>query len=77
MVVGYIMSWFIHLLLCLFSVGRMSGVELTFELPDSAKECFHQEIEKGTESTLEFQVLCFSSFQFPELYVIKVNFYRL
>jgi hypothetical protein len=57
LLVGFIMSWFIHLLLCLCSAGRMSGVELTFELPDSAKECFHQEIEKGTESTLEFQVV--------------------
>jgi len=32
-------------------------VELTFELPDSAKECFHEEITQGTESTLEFQVV--------------------
>ena len=31
-------------------------VELTFELPDNAKECFHEIIEEGTESTLEFQV---------------------
>jgi hypothetical protein len=33
------------------------SVELTFELPDSAKECFHEIIEKDTESTLEFQVV--------------------
>jgi len=32
------------------------GVELTFELPDNAKECFHQEIGKNVSSTLEFQV---------------------
>ena len=31
-------------------------VELTFELPDNAKECFHEIIEEGQESTLEFQV---------------------
>ena len=31
-------------------------MELTFELPDSAKECFHEIIEKDVESTLEFQV---------------------
>ena len=40
-----------------------SAVELTFELPDNAKECFHEDIEKGTETTLEFQVrinLCFN-----------------
>lgn len=32
-------------------------VELTFELPDAAKECFFEVIEEGTESTLEFQVV--------------------
>jgi len=36
--------------------GSVGGVELTFELPDNAKECFHEIIEKDTESTLEFQV---------------------
>lgn len=34
-----------------------SSTELTFELPDSAKECFHQEIKKNTSVTLEFQVV--------------------
>ncbi|XP_064091815.1 transmembrane emp24 domain-containing protein 7-like [Macrobrachium nipponense] len=34
-----------------------SAVELTFELPDNAKECFYEDIEKGTESSLEFQVV--------------------
>ena len=38
----------------LFSIT--GSVELTFELPDSAKECFHEIIEKDVESTLEFQV---------------------
>lgn len=32
-------------------------VELTFELPDNAKECFFQEIEKNQTATLEFQVI--------------------
>ena len=32
------------------------AVELTFELPDNAKECFHEEIAAGIEATLEFQV---------------------
>lgn len=31
-------------------------VELTFELPDNAKECFFQEIKKNQSATLEFQV---------------------
>ncbi|XP_050498441.1 transmembrane emp24 domain-containing protein 3 [Diabrotica virgifera virgifera] len=33
------------------------GTELTFELPDSAKECFHEEIKKNTSCTLEYQVV--------------------
>ena len=33
-----------------------NAVELTFELPDSAKECFHEIIQEGTSSTVEFQV---------------------
>lgn len=40
----------------LLHLGGVDSVELTFELPDSAKECFHEIIEKDTESTLEFQV---------------------
>ncbi|XP_069102996.1 transmembrane emp24 domain-containing protein 7-like isoform X2 [Argopecten irradians] len=31
--------------------------ELTFELPDNAKQCFYEHIDKGVESTLEFQVI--------------------
>ena len=34
-------------------LGLANAVELTFELPDNAKECFFEEIEKGTEATLE------------------------
>ena len=37
-------------------LGLANAVELTFELPDNAKECFFEEIEKGAEATLEFQV---------------------
>jgi len=48
----------IHIILSsLLYLARVTAVELTFELPDSAKECFHQIIEKDTESTLEFQVV--------------------
>jgi len=47
---------FLVLLLCgLFGLSKC--VELTFELPDAAKECFFEVIEEGTESTLEFQVV--------------------
>jgi len=38
-------------------IGFTNAVELTFELPDNAKECFFEVIEKGTEATLEFQVV--------------------
>jgi len=41
----------------LLHLGAVNSVELTFELPDSAKECFHEHIEKDTESTVEFQVV--------------------
>ena len=32
------------------------GSELTFELPDNAKQCFYEDIIIGTKCTLEFQV---------------------
>lgn len=43
------------LLALLFTVT--SAVELTFELPDSAKECFFEVIEQGVTATVEFQVV--------------------
>lgn len=49
-------------LLSLIALAR--AVELTFELPDNAKECFYEEIEAGTEFTVEFQVFCLLSFVF-------------
>lgn len=49
------------LLISLFgTILRTGGVELTFELPDNAKQCFFQEIEKNVTAMLEFQV-CKSS----------------
>lgn len=46
------------LLLLFLSILTLStAVELTFELPDNAKECFYEEIEVGTEFTVEFQVV--------------------
>ncbi|XP_059053501.1 transmembrane emp24 domain-containing protein 7 [Achroia grisella] len=33
------------------------SVELTFELPDSAVECFYEQIEKNTSAALEYQVI--------------------
>lgn len=40
--------------------GWVLGSELTFELPDNAKQCFHEDIIMGTKCTLEFQVRLFS-----------------
>ena len=48
----------------------VSAVELTFELPDSAKECFHEVIEKDTESTLEFQVSMHSFMNHEETFFL-------
>ena len=42
------------LMLCLFN--RVVSLELTFELSDKSKECFHEEILNETKCTLEFQV---------------------
>lgn len=52
--VSRIVCW-LAAVLCV--VKFCGGVELTFELPDSARECFHQEIKKNTSATLEFQVV--------------------
>lgn len=42
----------------LLSLSAALAVELTFELPDNAKQCFHEEIlEKGVKCTVEFQVV--------------------
>lgn len=49
--------WVLLLLATLLNMMGVGSVELTFELPDNAKECFHEIIEKDTDSTLEFQVV--------------------
>lgn len=36
--------------------GWVLASELTFELPDNAKQCFYEDIVIGTKCTLEFQV---------------------
>ncbi|CAM5146082.1 unnamed protein product [Eretmochelys imbricata] len=44
-------------LLWLLQAGRAGGAELTFELPDSARQCFHQRLQRGLKFTLDFQVI--------------------
>lgn len=42
------------ILSCRFTI---SAVELSFELPDNARECFYEEIKKNQTATLEYQVV--------------------
>lgn len=44
-------------LLLLLVPGPGGASEITFELPDNAKQCFYEDITQGTKCTLEFQVL--------------------
>lgn len=50
---GRMRGWALALLL---GALRASGTELTFELPDSGKQCFHQELDRGLKFTLDYQV---------------------
>lgn len=47
---------FIVALFLLYFKQTADCVELTFELPDNAKECFYEEIRKNQSAVLEFQV---------------------
>lgn len=54
------MNRYISLVTCLLFLSCLTyslAVELTFELPDNARECFYEEIEAGTDFTVEFQVV--------------------
>lgn len=35
---------------------KVLATELTFELPDNAKECFHDKLKSGSTFVLEYQV---------------------
>lgn len=50
--------WSIFLLcVSLFgTISRTGGVELSFELPDNAKQCFYEDIQKNETAMFEFQV---------------------
>ncbi|XP_002737106.1 transmembrane emp24 domain-containing protein 3-like [Saccoglossus kowalevskii] len=47
----------ICLLVLLLAFAFSRAVELTFELPDNARQCFHEEIDEGVKVRLEFQVV--------------------
>lgn len=53
----YWSTWMLIVSMLFHTILLTGGVELSFELPDNAKECFYQEIEKNVSSTLEFQVV--------------------
>lgn len=44
------------LFLLLLRAERLRSAELTFELPDNAKQCFHEEVEQGVKFSLDYQV---------------------
>lgn len=44
-------------LLLLLRAERPRGAELTFELPDSARQCFHQDVAQGARFSLDYQVI--------------------
>ena len=66
----YILYIFSLILMCI-SLAR-SG-ELTFELPDNERMCFFEEIEKGLECTLEFQVECVNNYSIGSLSVQQLT----
>lgn len=45
----------LYIFIAIISLSK--AIELTFELPDNVKQCFFEDISKGTESTVEFQVV--------------------
>ncbi|CAF0833670.1 unnamed protein product [Rotaria sordida] len=47
----------ISFLLIAFILKYIDTTELTFELPDNAKECFHEKLKVGSKYVLEFQVV--------------------
>ncbi|XP_010612462.1 transmembrane emp24 domain-containing protein 7 [Fukomys damarensis] len=50
-------SRLLALLLLLLVPVPGGASEITFELPDNAKQCFYEDIAQGTKCTLEFQVI--------------------
>lgn len=53
----YQLNFLALLTLVSISQTQSKSTELTFELPDNAKQCFHEDIVAGAKATLEFQVV--------------------
>lgn len=52
----YTTPFLVAIIISLINGIFSKSVELTFELPDSAMECFYQDIEQNTSASLEYQV---------------------
>jgi hypothetical protein len=50
------------ILLLAINLNNIFCVQLTFELPDNAVQCFYERISKDTNTVLEFQVNNFLHF---------------
>lgn len=44
---------FLFIIICLSGVN---SIELTFELPDNANQCFYEDIKPGLDNVFEYQV---------------------
>jgi protein ERP2 len=55
------LSLHIFVVCIIFLFKQIIANELTFELPDNAKECFHEQLKIGSKFTLEFQVCLYQS----------------
>ena len=56
------MKEYLQNLICFIAVlPTIFAGELTFELPDNEKQCFHEVIDKNVKCTLEFQVYDYDS----------------
>lgn len=51
------LSLYTLLISLIYFLKRTGANELTFELPDNAKECFHDNLKVGSKFVLEFQVV--------------------
>jgi protein ERP2 len=55
------LSLHIFVVCIIFLFKQIVANELTFELPDNAKECFHEQLKIGSKFMLEFQVCLYQS----------------
>jgi protein ERP2 len=54
-----------------FAVIKVYSNELTFELPDNARECFHEKLKVGSKYVLEFQVIQLNRYRNCISYVVS------